>query len=136
MGYYKLLTPAILLRDIDLIKDVLMKDHFSFHVNEQYFSKRFDPLMEFNPFVATGDTWRRARSILTPLLTLHKVRTLHPLIADSCDKLVGYLKNQPANKDFEAKTVSNLQDCTACQPDSYVFVPHFHSWPPDLLHRM
>lgn len=105
-GYYKILTPAINLHDPDLIKDVLIKDHFSFHVNEQYFSKRFDPLMTYNPFVATDDTWRRARSILTPLLTLYKVRSLHPLIMDSCDKLVGFLRKQPPNKDIEAKTVS------------------------------
>lgn len=72
-GYYKILNPAINLRDPDLIKDVLIKDHFSFHVNEQNFSRKFDPLMAHNPFVATDDSWRKARSVLTPLLTLFKV---------------------------------------------------------------
>lgn len=74
-GYYKLLTPAINLRDPDLIKDVLIKDHFSFHDNEQNFNKRFDSLMMYNPFVATNDNWRKGRAILTPLLTLFKVNS-------------------------------------------------------------
>ncbi|XP_055320892.1 probable cytochrome P450 6a13 [Sitodiplosis mosellana] len=106
-GYYKILNPAINLRDPDLIKDVLIKDHFNFHVNEQDFNKKYDPLMAHNPFVATHDSWRKGRSVLTPLLTLFKVRSLYPLIRDSCDKLADYLKTIPPNKDVEAKALAS-----------------------------
>lgn len=75
-GYYKILNPAVNLRDADLIKDVLIKNHFNFHVNEQNFNKKFDPLMAHNPFVATNDSWRKGRSVLTPLLTLFKVNII------------------------------------------------------------
>lgn len=61
-GYYKFLQPAVNLRDADLIKDILIKDHFSFHINEQQFDKRTDPLMILNPFGARGDTWRKGRT--------------------------------------------------------------------------
>lgn len=74
-GYYKFLEPAVNLRDPDLIKDVLIKDHFSFHVNEIRFDEKADPLMSLNPFGAIDDTWRKARSVLTPLLTLFKVNS-------------------------------------------------------------
>lgn len=90
------------------MKDVLIKDHFSFHINEQNFNKKFDPLMAHNPFVATHDSWRKGRTVLTPLLTLFKVRTLHPLVVDSCEKMSNYLKTIPYNKDVEAKAVSEL----------------------------
>lgn len=72
-GYYKFLEPAVNLRDPDLIKDVLIKDHFSFHINEIRFDEKADPLMSLNPFGAIDDTWRKARNVLTPLLTLFKV---------------------------------------------------------------
>lgn len=72
-GYYKFLSPAINLHDADLIKDVLIKDHFSFHINEQQFDEKNDPLMVLNPFGAKDDIWRKARTVLTPLLTLFKV---------------------------------------------------------------
>lgn len=72
-GYYKFLEPAVNLNDPDLIKDVLIKDHFSFHVNEIRFDEKADPLMSLNPFGATHNTWRKARNVLTPLLTLFKV---------------------------------------------------------------
>lgn len=105
-GYYKILNPGINLRDPDLVKDILIKDHFSFHVNEQDFSERFDPLMAHNPFVATNDSWRKGRTVLTPLLTLFKVRTLFPLISDSCDKLSDYMKTISVKKDMEAKALA------------------------------
>lgn len=73
-GYFKFLSPAVNLRDADLIKDILIKDHFSFHINEQQFDEKTDPLMILNPFGARGDTWRKARTVLTPLLTLFKVQ--------------------------------------------------------------
>lgn len=37
---------------------------------------------------------------------LAQVRTLYPLVKDSCDKLADYLKTIPPNKDVEAKAVS------------------------------
>lgn len=107
-GYYKILNPAINVRDPDLIKDVLIKDHFSFHYNEQNFNEQFDPLMAHNPFAARHDSWRKGRTVLTPLLTLFKVRTLFPLIADSCEKLNNYLKTIPIDKDIEAKAVRKI----------------------------
>lgn len=94
------------MRDPDLVKDVLVKDHFSFHVNEQDFSPKFDPLMMHNPFAAKDDSWRKARTVLTPLLTLFKVRTLFPLLDDSCAKLSEYMKTIPLNKDMEAKALA------------------------------
>lgn len=83
-----------------------MKDHFSFHVNEQDFSPKFDPLMMHNPFAAKDDSWRKARTVLTPLLTLFKVRTLFPLLDDSCTKLSNYMKTIQPNKDIEAKALA------------------------------
>lgn len=79
-GYYKFLKPAVNLRDADLIKDILIKDHFSFHVNEQQFDEKTDPLMILNPFGARGDVWRKGRTVLTPLLTLFKVHFMDVII--------------------------------------------------------
>lgn len=123
-----MLNPAITINDPDLIKDVLIKDHFSFHVNEQNFNKRYDPLTYPNPFVATNEQWRKGRNALTPLLTKFKVniktitgfirsytylwisfynqiRNMHPAILKSCEKLVHYLRSIPEKKDIEAKAV-------------------------------
>lgn len=72
-GYYKLLSPAINLRDPDLIKDALIKNHSSFHLNEQNFNAKFDPLAAHNPFAAANEVWRKGRTVLSPTTTLFKV---------------------------------------------------------------
>lgn len=75
IGYYKLLRPAIVLRDPELIKDILIKDAYSFNSNEaaSVFDSKKDPLLSWNPFVCSGDKWRRGRNILNPLFTANKV---------------------------------------------------------------
>lgn len=106
-GYYKMLSPAINVRDPDLVKDILMKDHFSWHKNEQHFSKSFDPLMAHNPFVATNEHWKRSRSFLTPLSTAFRVKTLFPLIVDSCNRMTSHLKTLSPTDHIETKDLSS-----------------------------
>lgn len=126
-GYYKLLNPGINLRDADLIKDVLIKDHFSFHKNEQDFNKKFDPLAVHNPFATANEGWRKGRAVLSPTLTLFKVRNLHPLVVDSCEKLTNYLKTIPPNKDVEAKVVCIiLLVFNLFFLDRFFILDHFH----------
>ena len=111
IGYYKLLKPAIVVRDPELIKDVLIKDHFSFHANDNAVSERYDPLMLANPFFVVDDEWKRHRGAIASIFTANKVKTIYPLMESSCKKLVNYLKAQPKGKDFDAKSVS----CSAAQ---------------------
>lgn len=75
VGFYKFSTPAILLRDPDLIKDILIKDHFSFHGNDFMVNERDDPLLSKNPFFTRDEQWKRGRVLLLPLFTISKVRT-------------------------------------------------------------
>lgn len=72
-GFYKLMTPGIILRDPALIKNVLIKDFSSFHKNDFKVSKRFDPLMSKHPVCLFDDEWRTERKCLTPPLSAAKV---------------------------------------------------------------
>lgn len=72
-GYYKLLEPSIILKDPDLIKDVLVKDCANFHANDFPINEKNDPLMATNPFATQGDIWKRGRSLLVPMFTANKV---------------------------------------------------------------
>lgn len=66
----------MLIRDPELVKDVLIKDSASFHRNElaETFDAQRDPLLGFNPFLCENEKWRRGRNILNPLFTANKVR--------------------------------------------------------------
>lgn len=74
VGYYKFLTPALVVRDPDLIKDIIIKDHSSFQKNDFHIDEKNDPLLSTNPFFSQGDPWKRGRVTLIPLFTASKVR--------------------------------------------------------------
>lgn len=73
IGYYKLTTPAIVLRDSDLIKNVLIEDYKHFAENDLPIIEKYDPLIKINPFSLIDERWRRARNIMVPTMTAGKV---------------------------------------------------------------
>jgi len=124
IGYFKAFTPAIMVRDPDLIKDILIKDFPSFSENDFGFDEKEDPLLSSNPFILKDEKWRSARSILAPLFTANKVKifliqyltlflnychfqvkTLFPLMYSAGEKLKQYIRKQGSMKDIEAKDV-------------------------------
>lgn len=68
-----MLRPAIVLRDPDLIKDVLTTNFNSFRNNDANISKRFDPLSATNPFFNEDDEWRDGRKTISPMFSQSKV---------------------------------------------------------------
>lgn len=76
-GFYKILDPVIVLRDSDLIKDILIKDFPNFQANEAMIEAKDDPLLACNPSFRDGEQWKQARAFLTPLHTSSKVWKLH-----------------------------------------------------------
>lgn len=73
VGYYKLLEPAILVRDVNLLKNVIMGDFDHFRENDVIASEKYDPLMATNPFFSEGDKWKEGRKTILPVFSSSKV---------------------------------------------------------------
>lgn len=74
VGVYKVMDqPAILLRDVELIKDVLTTSFDCFKDNDFVVDDQIDPLITNNPFAARKENWKVARSNMAPLFTSLKV---------------------------------------------------------------
>lgn len=103
MGMYKITTPAIMVRDLDLIKNILIKDFASFESNDV--DVTHDELFTSNPFFLMGTDWKVARATLSPLFTLSRCKQLFPLMQQVVGRLQEYLvKNGPEHV-YDAKTV-------------------------------
>lgn len=76
VGFYKMLEPAVLLRDPELIKDVMIKDWNSFHANDFPINPKHDPLSAINPFFNVGEAWKRGRSLLVPIFSAIRVKSI------------------------------------------------------------
>lgn len=68
-----MIKPAILLRDPDLIKDVLITNFNCFRDNDVEISKKYDPLFAVNPFFHQNEEWREGRKMILPAFSQTKV---------------------------------------------------------------
>lgn len=59
IGYYKTTSPSLMVRDLDLVKDMLIKDFSSFHANDMDFNN--DEILAKNPFMLSGEEWKASR---------------------------------------------------------------------------
>ncbi|XP_049821971.1 cytochrome P450 6j1-like [Aethina tumida] len=94
VGIYKSGTPALLVRDPDLLKAITVRNFKSFYDNDVYLDKKNDPILGRNPFFLRGEEWKQTRGLLTPCFTSGKMKTLFPLIDNVSRKLVNYINKQ------------------------------------------
>ncbi|KAJ8935301.1 hypothetical protein NQ318_015335 [Aromia moschata] len=74
VGVYRAMTPCLLVRDPELIKNVLVKDFKYFSDNDVFADKEIDPLIGRNPFILKGEEWKKTRMQLSPNFSSGKVR--------------------------------------------------------------
>lgn len=74
VGYCKLMKPAIMARDPDFIKDILITNFNCFRDNDVHLSKKYDPLTATNPFFVRDDEWRTSRKTILPAFSHIKVK--------------------------------------------------------------
>lgn len=72
-GFYKLMTPAFGVRDLELVKSMLIKAFASFPVPDFKIRRKNDQLMAKNPFFLTGDEWQTQRKSIKSAITSNKV---------------------------------------------------------------
>lgn len=116
IGYYKVFKPAILLRDPELVRNILVKDYASFSANDFTFDERVEPLLVHNPFVVDGERWKSSRQLLTPIFTARKMKQLFPMM-DTIGKRFVEFVDRKVGKDVEAKSISAVfttQNVAAC----------------------
>lgn len=102
VGYYRGSLPELVVRDPDLIKQIITNDF-------TYFYKRglspqhnvVEPLLR-NLFFVDGDMWRLLRQRMTPMFSSGKLRAMFPLVCARAERLQASLI---ATADDGAKTL-------------------------------
>ncbi|XP_025603009.2 cytochrome P450 6a2-like [Athalia rosae] len=89
-GIYENRTPRLVLKDLDLIRDVLIKDFACFSERGEDVDEKIDPL---DNHLATLETkrWRYLRSKLSPQFTSGRMKKMFLLIQECADQFEKYL---------------------------------------------
>lgn len=98
VGVYLFFRPAILVRDVKLIQQILAADFNHFHDRGIYGNKKYDPLSE-TLLRMKGQAWRNTRTKLSPAFTSGKIKTMFSSILMQCDNLCDHLEMLAKNNE-------------------------------------
>jgi len=85
VGIFSFDKPSLLVRDLGLVKNILVKDFQNFMDRIFSVDEKFDPLFGNILPVLEGQLWRHLRTNLTPVFTSRKMKMMFYLV-DTCGK--------------------------------------------------
>jgi len=91
VGIYIRKTPVLIVKDPDLIKDILIKDFSTFANRGLPTFKKAEPLSQ-HLFALEPKRWRPLRTKLSPVFTSGKLKEMFSLISKCSDHLVQYME--------------------------------------------
>ncbi|XP_011704424.1 PREDICTED: probable cytochrome P450 6a14 [Wasmannia auropunctata] len=99
IGLFARRTPILVVKDLDLIKDVLIKDFSKFADRGLSTYERAEPL-SLHLFSLESKRWRPLRMRLSPVFTSGKLREMLSLISECADHLVQYMEKVVSKDDL------------------------------------
>lgn len=93
VGFYHQTTPALLIREPELVKTILQTNFASFSKNLWKVDPHLERLQTVNPFFAYDNTWLIARKHLGVAFTSSRLRIFFNCIEHVCKELEDFLNN-------------------------------------------
>uniref|UniRef100_A0AAU7N4W7 unspecific monooxygenase n=1 Tax=Maruca vitrata TaxID=497515 RepID=A0AAU7N4W7_MARVT len=105
VGLYRGFQPVLLVRDLELLKQVLVKD---FHVFQDRGMSRSRSKLSKNLFATGGETWKILRKTLTPVFTSRKLKDMIPLVLKCVNNFTKYVDSLVENNvEHEIKSLTS-----------------------------
>lgn len=121
IGFYQMGgEPSYFVRDPELIKAIAVKD-FDHFVNHAFqIDKELDPLMGRILFNINDEKWRQLRSILSPLFTGSKMRTMLSLMGETVEEFIEGIKEQVVAAGPNRGVEYNLMELFTCSTNDAI----------------
>ncbi|XP_036138923.1 probable cytochrome P450 6g2 [Monomorium pharaonis] len=99
IGFYIFHKSCLLLRDPEIIKQIMIKDFDTF--TDRYFAgfHQKDSMGMKNLFGIKNPTWKYVRSKINPTLTKSKLKNMFPLMIEITEPMMKYINDQLNNQE-------------------------------------
>ncbi|CAH0564733.1 unnamed protein product [Brassicogethes aeneus] len=94
LGLYMGNLPVLILKDTELIKQILIKDFDHFSDHRPFIPSESDPLWGNNLFALTGPKWRDMRTVMTPAFTSSKMKQIFLLINETTENFAQHFEDK------------------------------------------
>jgi cytochrome P450 len=98
-GFNDFFQPSVFITDLDLMKNIFIKDFDSFMNRRTLAMEKSDPMFHKMLFFMEGEPWRELRGKMSPTFTTGKIKRMFGVFQSSSTKLVKYLEKQSAEKE-------------------------------------
>ncbi|XP_051170741.1 cytochrome P450 9e2-like [Leptopilina boulardi] len=92
-GLFDFMNPVIVLRDMELIKTVTVKNFENFPNHKIFFDESWEPLFSKNLFALQNEKWHNVRTLLSPAFTSSKMKIMYKLISECAINFAEFLSN-------------------------------------------
>lgn len=105
VGIFEFIKPTFMIRDTELIKQILIKNFDNFMNHRQSIDHDADPVFGRSLFSIKDQRWKDMRTILSPAFTGSKMRYMYDLIRDCAKGSFEYIQQTSGGQpyEFEAK---------------------------------
>ncbi|KAL0841633.1 hypothetical protein ABMA28_015288 [Loxostege sticticalis] len=94
VGSFEFMHPLVVVRDLELLKKITIKDFEYFLDHRTVVDDRIDPFWGRNLFSLKGDEWRDMRATLSPAFTSSKIRLMVPFMEEVGNQMIKCVKKQ------------------------------------------
>lgn len=105
-GFYGSFVPTIIITDLELIKNITVKDFHAFTDRGMYVNEENEPITG-NLFSLSGEKWRYLRNKLSPVFTSGKIKQMYSTISTKGENFVQAIKYESKLGSVDVKNISN-----------------------------
>ena len=99
VGFIEITNPVVYVTDLDLIKNIFIKDFDSFMDRRPFMLEKTDPIFHKMLFFRQSEAWKELRTKMSPTFTTGKIRRMFEIFHSSSSKLVNYVQTQGKEHD-------------------------------------
>lgn len=105
-GLYSSFEPTLIITDLDLIKQITVKDFNNFVDRGTFINEENEPLTG-HLFNLGGDKWRFLRNKLSPVFTSGKIKSMYSTISDKGDNFVNAITRASSSGSIDVKEIAS-----------------------------